>query len=81
MTATALDYFEISIKESGLAENYQIFIDQMRKSRLGLYQEIMSSKKTIKLRELFTGNIVNINRSIEDYEKGEIFLTRLVEIG
>jgi hypothetical protein len=78
---TALDYFEISIKESGLAENYQIFIDQMRKSRLGLYQEIMSSKKTIKLRELFTGNIVNINRSIEDYEKGEIFLTRLVEIG
>jgi hypothetical protein len=77
---TALDYFEIFLKESGLVENYQYFIDQMRKSRLGLYQEIISSKKTIKFQELFTGNIVNIDRSIENYEKGEIFLTRLIEI-
>ena len=51
----------------------------MKKSRLGLYQEILSSKKTTKFRELITGNTINTFRSVEEYEKGEIFLTSLVE--
>ena len=51
----------------------------MRGSRFGLYQEILSSKKTTKFRELITGKTINTLRSIDHYEKGEIFLTRLVE--
>ncbi len=41
----------------------------------------MSSKKTIKFRELFTGKIIKIENTIPEYESGEIFLTRLVEVG
>lgn len=57
----------------------QYFIEQMKKSRLGLYQEILSSKKITKFRELITGNTIDTFRSVKVYEKGEIFLTRLVE--
>ena len=78
---TALDYFEDHLKKDGILDDYRIFIDEMRKSRLGLYQETLSSKKTIKLRELFTGNTIEIVRSIPEYEKGEIFLMRPVKAG
>ncbi len=78
---TVLDYFEEFVEKAGVLNNFQYFIDSMRTSRLGLYQEIFSSKKTIKFRELFTGKIINIANTILEYESGEIFLTRLVEIG
>jgi len=76
---TLLDYFEDFLKQTDGGENFQYFIEQMKKSRLGLYQEILSGKYTIKFRELITGNTIKTFRNVEIYEKGEIFLTRLVE--
>lgn len=76
---TVLDYFEDFIKQGEGVENFQYFIEQMEKSRLGVYQEILSSKKTTKFRELITGNTIDTFRSVKVYEKREIFLTRLVE--
>jgi len=78
---TVLDYFEKFICEAGLKEEYTSFIHSMRTSRLGLYQEILSSKKTIKFKELFTNKIIKVENTIPVFEKGEIFLTRLVKIG
>jgi hypothetical protein len=77
---TVLDYFEDFVEKTDVLNNFQYFIDRMRTSRLGLYQEILSSKKTIKFRELFTDKIIKIENTIHDYERSEIFLTRLVEI-
>ena len=77
---TILDFFEQFLKNSDALNHYQDFIDCMKVSRLGLYQEKFSSKKTIKFRELFTGKIVNVENVIPIFDKGEIFLTRLVEI-
>lgn len=78
---TVLDYFEEFVEKADVLNNFQYFIDRMKISRLGLYQEILSSKKIIKFRELFTGKIIKIANTIPEYESGEIFLTRLVEIG
>jgi len=76
---TVLDYFEDFIMQGDVGGSFQYFIEQMRKTRLGLYQEILSSKKTTKFRELITGNTIDTFRSVQEYEKGEIFLTRLVD--
>lgn len=78
---TVLNYFEDFIEKSDVASNFQYFINLMKSSRFGLYQEILSNKKNIKLRELFTNKVINIVNSIHEFEKGEIFLTRLIEIG
>ena len=77
---TVLDFFEKYMENTGYLDNFQPFIDSMRASRLGLYQEKISSKKTIKMSELFTKKVISIENSILDYESGEIFLTRLIEI-
>lgn len=76
---TVLDFFSDYINDVTPSHNFQHFIDQMRQSRLGLYQEVLSTKKITKFRELFTGQVIPTMRSVEEYEKGEIFLTRLVE--
>ncbi|MBF0350252.1 MAG: hypothetical protein HQM11_04440 [SAR324 cluster bacterium] len=78
---TVLDCFEEFLTNKELFNDCKYFIDQMRISRLGLYQEIASTKKTITFRELFTGKIIKIENSIPEFESGEIFLTRLVETG
>ena len=76
---TILDGFEGFLAEKVPEHGFGLFIDQMRRSRLGLYQEVLSTKKTTKFRELITGQVVSTVRSVETYTKGEIFLTRLVE--
>ncbi len=76
-----IDYFEEFVAKTEVINHFQYFIDCMKTSRLGLYQEILSSKKTIKFRELFTGKIIKIENTIPVYNSGEIFLTRLVDIG
>ncbi|MEW6709255.1 MAG: hypothetical protein AB1403_05465 [Candidatus Riflebacteria bacterium] len=53
----------------------------MKNSRYGLYQESLSSKKVIKFTELISGNSIEVFRSIDEFEKGEIFLTRVVQLG
>lgn len=54
------------------------FYSIMKSSRLGLYQEILSTSKTTKYIELFTKNVISTVRSVPYYESGEIFLTRIV---
>lgn len=76
---TILDEFELFLKNDKTKNDFQPFIDEMRKSRLGLYEEIQSTKKITKFRELITGNIISTIRSVPDYGKGEIFLARIVE--
>ncbi len=62
---TVLDYFEdIVAEKTDIFNNFKYFIDCMKKSRLGLYQEILSSKKTIKFRELFTEKIIKVENTI-----------------
>ena len=72
-------YFSIFLETEVQNHDFDYFVEIMRGSRFGLYQEILSSKKTTKFRELITGKTINTLRSIDHYEKGEIFLTRLVE--
>lgn len=59
-------------------ESIKQFSSTLKASRLGLYQEILSTSKVTKYRELFTNRSVSTVRSVSDYESGEIFLTRLV---
>ncbi len=77
---TALDLFEEFVKSAGVEELHRCFIDAMRGSRLGLYQEVLTSKTTIRFKELISEKVVEVFRSIEEFGKGEIFLVRLVPI-
>jgi hypothetical protein len=59
-------------------EHLNNFYSIIKSSRLGLYQEILSTSKTTKFKELFTNNVISTVRSVPYYEPGEIFLTRIV---
>jgi len=81
---TVLDYFyefltsqEQTMPKSELA-HLDAFYKAMRGSRLGLYEEILSTKKVTKFREMFTGKVINTVRSVPDYESGELFVGRIV---
>jgi hypothetical protein len=76
---TALDYFEQFLAGSEGGAQFQYFIDEARKSRLGLYQDVMRTKTVSKFRELFTGRAVSTFRSVEEYGRGEILLVRTIE--
>jgi hypothetical protein len=78
---TAVDYFEELLKGTDAAPQWQPFIEGARRSRLGLHQDVIRSKKSAKFRELFTGRVVSTFPSIEPYGKGEILLTRTVTHG
>lgn len=78
-----LDHFHKFLSDmtdmpSHFHEHLNNFYSIMKSSRLGLYQEILSTSKTTKFRELFTNNIISTVRSVPYYEPGEIFLTRIV---
>ena len=73
---TALDYFEEFLKGTDAGPQLQRFIGAARRSRLGLHQDVMRTKKVAKFRELFTGNVISAFPSVEEYGKGEILLTR-----
>lgn len=57
------------------------FIEAAKKSRLGLYQEKISTTRTTKYKELFTDRVLSTLRSVPDYVPGEIFLGRIIEFG
>ena len=59
-------------------EHYKQFHLIMKSSRLGLYQEKLSTSKVTKFQELFTGKVNSTVRSVPEYEAGEIFLTRII---
>lgn len=77
-----LDHFATFLLEQGLPkdlnEHFCQFYSLMKSSRLGLYQEILSTSKVTKYRELFTNNVISTVRSVPYYEPGEIFLTRII---
>ncbi len=75
---TALDYFEEFLSGVEQAPLFQPFIDAARKSRLGLHQDVMRTKKVAKFRELLSGKVTEAFPSVEEYSKGEILLTRML---
>jgi hypothetical protein len=78
---TALDYFEDFLTGTEARPQLQSFIDAARKSRLGLHQDVMRTKKVAKFRELLSGKVIEAFPSIEHYDKGEILLIRAVTCG
>jgi hypothetical protein len=75
---TALDYFEQFLDGNDDAPKFQPFIEAARKSRLGLHQDVMRTKKVAKFRERISGKVTEAFPSIEVYGKREILLTRMV---
>ena len=81
---TVLDHFDdfMAKEASGLSkvnrEHVGQFVAQLKASRLGFYQEISSTSKTTKFRELFTNRVISTVRSVPDYGRGEIFVGRIV---
>lgn len=78
---TALDYFEEFLTGTDAGPQLQCFIDEARRSRLGLHQAVVRTKKLAKFRELFTGNEISAFPSIDEYGKGEILLARTMAYG
>jgi hypothetical protein len=75
---TALDYFDAFLSGIDEAPKFQPFIDAARKSRLGLHQDVMRTRKVARFRELLSGKVTEAFPSIEEYGKGEILLTRML---
>ncbi len=78
---TVLDYFEQFLADVEGGIELQRFIDEARRSRLGLHQDVMHTKKVAKFRELFTGRVSTALPSIKHYGKGEILLVRTMISG
>ena len=78
---TTLDYFEAFLRSIPEGAQFQRFIDAARKSRLGLHQDVMRTKKAAKFRELLSGQVRTMIPSVQDYDKGEILLGRAIAYG
>lgn len=78
---TALDYFEEFLKGTDACPQFKPFIDEARKSRLGLHQDVMRTKKVGKFRELLSSKVIEAFPSVEEYGKGEILLIRAMTCG
>ncbi len=79
---TVLDEFEdFAQTKCENATNVIPFIKAARTSRLGLYEETLSTSRVTKFRELFTDQVISTIRSVPDYRPGEIFLGRIIEMG
>lgn len=79
---TVLDEFEkFAVTSMDASLNLGVFIAAAKKTRLGLFQEILSTSRITKYRELFTEQVISTLRSVPDYVPGEIFLGRIIEIG
>ncbi len=77
---TVLDEYEASMKDSETLAKSQPFIQATRTSRLGLYQEVLSTSKVTKFKELFTNRVISTLRSVLEYNANEIFLGRIVQL-
>lgn len=78
---TALDYFEEFLKGTEAGPGFLRFIDEARKSRLGLYQDAGRTKTVANFRELISGRTMSAFPSVDAYGKGEILLTRAIRHG
>lgn len=77
---TLLDHFERFIREGNHQEQFAQFIQAVRPTRLGLYQEVLRSGSSVRYRELVTGRVVEAHPSLESGGSGEIVLGRLIEL-
>ena len=66
---TALEYFEQFLDGIDDAPKFQPFIDAACRSRLGLHQDVVRTKKVAKFRELISGTVTEAFPSIEEYGK------------
>jgi hypothetical protein len=57
------------------------FIEDARRSRLGLHQDVKRTKNLGKFRELLSGKVIEAFPSVEEYGKGEILLVRALPCG
>jgi hypothetical protein len=78
---TVLDYFDEFLKGIEAGPGFQRFIDEARRSRLGLYQDAGRTKTVANFRELISGRTISAFPSVEAYGKGEILLTRAIRHG
>jgi hypothetical protein len=78
---TALDYFEELLKGTEAGPRFQRFIDEARRSRLGLCQDAGRTKTVANFRELISGRTIAAFPSVDFYEKGEILLIRAIRHG
>lgn len=76
------DFTDFFLSSGNLSDHFREHLPHfhsiMKASRLGLYQEILSSSKTTKFKELFTNTVISTVRGVPYYESGEIFVTRVV---
>lgn len=77
---TALDYFDELLTGTDAGPQLQRFIDAARRSRLGLHQDVIRTKKLAKSAS-FHGNEISAFPSIDEYGKGEILLARTMAYG
>jgi len=61
---TAVDYFEEFLKGTEFGPQFQEFIDEARRGRLGLHQDVMRTKQVAKFRDLFTGYVIEAFPSV-----------------
>lgn len=78
---TALDYFEAFLKGTEVGPQLRPFIEDARRSRLGLHQDVKRTKSVGKFRELLSGKVTDAFPSVDEYGKGEIFLIRAMPCG
>lgn len=78
---TALDYFESFFAGTPAGSQLQPFVDEARRSRLGLHQVAARAKETSELRELFTGKVTAAFSCPREHAKGEILLARIMAHG
>lgn len=78
---TVLDYFDEFLEGTDVGSQFQSFIEAARKSRLGIHQDVMRTKKVAKFRELLSGKVTEVFPSVEEYGKGEILLIRTMTCG
>ena len=78
---TALDYFEAFFAGTPAGSRLQPFVDEARRSRLGLHQFTARTKEIAELRELFTGRVTAAFSCPREHAKGEILLARTMTHG
>ena len=69
---TALDYFEEFLKGTEAGPGFLRFIDEARKSRLGLYQDSGRTKTVANFRELISGRTISAFL-VNEWRKGALF--------
>lgn len=77
---TPLGHFEAFLDSCGKREPFEAFLAAVRGTRLGLYQEVLRTERTVRYAELFTERVIDVFPSIERGEPGEIVLGRVVEL-